>query len=188
MAHYRASISFQMSTEFPRDAMAINPHYSGDNPQALGDALKTALLAKQTVGAVQPFKIKIYDDEKAPPSYPLYQTENVAAARSYSWPREIALCLSFYSGFNRPRLRGRLYLPGALAGGTAGLSPTQAQMDEILSWKDVFKAPGTSGHQWVVWSKTEKLASIVTNCWVDNEWDTQRSRGLRPTERVTAVA
>jgi hypothetical protein len=188
MAHYRAAIAFQCDTDFPRDVVTINPHYSGDNPQALGDSLKAAILAAAGITPGTPFTIKIYDDEKAPPSYPLYTTSNPGTAHVNTIPREVALCLSYYSGFNRPSLRGRLYIPQILFGGTAGLKPTVGQQNAVLALKDVFKAPGTSGHQWVVWSKRNKLASIVTNVWVDDEWDTVRSRGLRPTTRVTAAA
>ena len=37
MSHYRAQISFQLDTLFPRDAMTINPHYTGVNPGALAN-------------------------------------------------------------------------------------------------------------------------------------------------------
>lgn len=187
MAHYRAQISFQMDTEFPKDAVSINPHYEGTNPQALADALKTNLLAHSNIGAVQPFKIKVYDAAAPPPSYPLAEASNVAAARVSTMPREVALCLSFYSGFNRPRLRGRVYIPGNLIPGTPGLRPTGTQMTSVLSWVDALNVPAGSVGKWEVWSKIEKAGSYVTNAWCDDEWDTMRSRGLSPTTRQERV-
>jgi hypothetical protein len=39
----------------------------------------------------------------------------------------------------------------------------------------------------VVYSRREKVARPVTNYWVDDEWDTVRSRGLRSSTRVTGT-
>ena len=185
MSVYRAQIALQLDTEFPRDAMTINPHYEGSNPQAIANALKTKLLAHPNVGAVQPFHIKIYDAEKPPPSYPLAAADNAVPTRPSGAPRELAMCLSYYSGFNRPRLRGRLFIPGTLLGGTPQTRPSLAQQNAAMAWADVFNIGSNTGI-WVVWSRTEKLGSVVTNVWVDDEWDCVRSRGLDPTSRVAA--
>ena len=184
MANYRAQISFQLDTLFPRDAMTINPHYSGVNPQALADALITRIAAIPAVGATQPMTVKVYDADKAPPSYPLASATAGSGTRASGWPREVALCLSYYSGFNRPSLRGRLYIPGAFSQGSAGVTPTTTQQDNILAWCDALIV-GTSIATWEVYSKKNKSgAGPVTHAWVDNEWDTQRSRGLRADSRV----
>src|SRR3954467_8574990 len=102
MATYRVQIAFQLDTALPRDAVTINPHYSGDNPQALGDALKVNLMANANVGATCPFTVKVYDALKAPPSYPLYTVSNGTGFLASTKPREVALCLSYYSTWNRP--------------------------------------------------------------------------------------
>lgn len=183
MSIYRAQISLQMDTEFPRDAISVNPHYDGTNPQALANALKTLLLAHPSVGAAQAFKVKVYDAEKLPPSYPLAESSNVVAARSSGAPREVALCLSYYSGFNRPRLRGRMYIPATILGGNLAQKPSQVQIDAALSWKDIFTV-GSATAIWVLWSRREKKASVVDHIWCDNEWDTIRSRGMDSTART----
>jgi hypothetical protein len=40
------------------------------------------------------------------------------------------------------------------------------------------------GTNWVVWSRKLKQANGVNHYWVDDEWDTVRSRGMRSTKRV----
>jgi hypothetical protein len=37
---------------------------------------------------------------------------------------------------------------------------------------------------WVTVSPTAGTSGVVTDGWVDNAWDTQRSRGAAPTMRI----
>lgn len=181
----RALISFPHESNLPKDVLTINPHYGQvDNPQALADKLKTNLIAITTISATVPFTIKVYDAEKPPPSFPLAQSQQTGTTPLASTPREIALCLSYYSSYNRPRYRGRLYIPYAYITGSLGARPTLAQRDFVLnSWGGaLFKnlPPNVGG---IVWSKRDAKAYGLTNMWVDDEWDIQRSRGLRGTVR-----
>jgi hypothetical protein len=166
--------------------MTITPHYNGDNAQALANALKANLLGYPAT-SLRPFKIKVYDALKAPPSYPLALAEQTAAPPTTTVPREIALCLSYYSTYNRPSYRGRLYLPAFLVGGSPGLRPTVAQRDEAIAFKAVLAAGLPAQHNWVVYSKKLGQSFGVSNVWVDDEWDTVRSRGLRGTVRTLAT-
>lgn len=184
MATYRVQISFPADSALPRDEMSITPHFSGDAPSALADALAQNLITFGSVGA-KPFKIKVYDALKAPPSYPLATQEQVGAAPATGVPREITMCLSYYSNFNRPSFRGRLYLPYTLIGGVAGTRPSTAQQQAVLDFSDVLTQGLPAGHRWVVWSKKNHQANDVTHIWCDNEWDTQRSRGMRGDARLT---
>jgi hypothetical protein len=36
-----------------------------------------------------------------------------------------------------------------------------------------------------IWSRTEAAVFEIDTCWVDNEWDTMRSRGTESTSRET---
>lgn len=182
--HFRAQISFQYDTAFPRDAISINPHYNGDNAQALADVLKTNLLAVPKIGATTPFKVRVYDAEKAPPSYPLGQAENVASPKLTSSPREVALCLSYYATWNRPGFRGRVFIPSFWISGSLGLRPTNAQQLEVVAMKNIFKSGLPSGTIWEVWSPTLKQGSGISHVWCDDEWDTMRSRGMKSTSRI----
>src|SRR3982751_2212245 len=110
MSIFRAQISFPADTALPRDQMSITPHYTGDNASALANWLKASLIAWPST-ATRPFKIKVYDAEKAKPNYPLATAEQTGTTPNTGAPREVCLCLSYFSTFNRKSWRGRLYLP-----------------------------------------------------------------------------
>jgi hypothetical protein len=187
MAIYRVQISFPVDGVLPADAMAITPHYFGDDAQALANVLKSNLSAFVPVGATKPFKIRVYDAQKPPPSYPLATAEQAGTPPTSGIPRELALCLSYYSQFNRPRLRGRLYIPQVLIGGTLGSRPSTTQIASALSWKDPLTQSLPGSHNLVVYSRVDDKANGVNNFWVDDEWDIVRSRGRKPTTRQTAT-
>lgn len=182
---FRVAIGFQVDSTLPRDVMQITPHFFGDDPQALADRLKTNLIAHTQV-TTKPFKIKVYNAEQAPPSYPLATAEQTGAPPSFAYPREVSICLSYYSTYNRPRYRGRIYLPAFLVGGTTGQRPTTTQITNALNFRTVLTNGLPTGHNWVVYSKTNGTSYGVSHAWVDDEWDIQRRRGLRPTTRQEA--
>lgn len=187
MATYRVQIGFQLDSTLPRDLVTINPHFNGDNPQALGDALKNNLIGFGPLGPTMPFTVKVYDALKPPPSYPLYTVSNGTGAATTAKPREVAMCLSYYSTYNRPTYRGRLYIPCGLIPGGLALRPTQSQIDSVLSWKTVFTNSMPAQHNWVIFSPKRGQADGVNHVWVDDEWDTVRSRGLKSTARTTGT-
>jgi len=164
--------------------MSITPHFFGDNAQGLANALKANLIAFPAV-ATKPFKIKVYDAQKAPPNYPLAMAEQTGTPPSTGAPREVCLVLSYYSTFNRKSYRGRLYLPLTLFGGAMGLRPSSAQQNAVLAFAGVLKTNLPAQHNWVVYSKKLNQSNGVTDYWCDDEWDIQRSRGMRGTTRVT---
>jgi hypothetical protein len=187
MAIYRAQIGFPVDSVLPKDVVTLNPHYVGDSPQALADGLKANLIANAQIANTRPFIIKIYDAQKAPPSYPLATATNGTGNSTSAMPREVALCLSFYATWNRPSFRGRLYIPAFFTGGTLNQRPTTPQITNCLGFKDTFGKSLPSGHFWAVYSPKLDSAAQINNVWVDDEWDTVRSRGLRSTTRQTAT-
>lgn len=185
MATYRVQIGFALDSSLPRDVVTINPHYVGDNAQALADALKANIIANANVGASAPFTIKVYDAAKAPPSFPIASATNPGTPLTSGSPREVCLCLSYYSVNNRPSTRGRLYIPYNFIGGSMGIRPTTTQRSTCLNWGNTLGKGLPSNHQWAVYShKLGGTGAVVTNTWVDDEWDIQRSRGLKPTTRT----
>jgi hypothetical protein len=55
-------------------------------------------------------------------------------------------------------------------------------------WNLVYKpVDHDTNWDWVLRSPSDHAFKPITNVWVDDEWDTMRSRGTRPTTRVTAV-
>jgi hypothetical protein len=176
----RCQIGFQNDSAFPRDVVTINPHYNSDDPQALVDTLKSRIIAQAPSGNSQVFTVKAYNAQKAPPSYPLAVATQGTGSYTTTWPREVALCLSYYAQFNRPSFRGRLYLPLAvIGGGAAALRPSAGQIGAALLWATILGEGMPAGTFWTVYSGVKNSDAKVTNAWVDNEWDTVRSRGMR---------
>jgi hypothetical protein len=187
MAIYRATISFQMGSSLPRDAVTINPHYFGDDAQGLADRLKANLIAHAPIGATTPFKVSVYDAQKAPPNFPLAVATQLTGFRPWTKPQEVAACLSYYSTWNRPRYRGRLYIPAEFLTGTLADKPTTTQMNDVLAWKTPLTTGLPAGTNWVVFSRRNNQSYGVDHIWCDNEWDTVRSRGVRASTRVLGV-
>lgn len=186
LAIYRVQISFPVDSNLPVDAMSINPHYFGDDAQGLADVLKNNLAAFASVGPSRPFTIKVYDAQKPPPNYPLATAVQAGTPINSVVPRELSLCLSYYSTYNRPRYRGRLYLPSPYITGAYGARPTGAQITEALSWRTPLTQGLPSAHNMVVYSRFLDQANGVSDFWVDDEWDIVRSRGRKPTTRSEA--
>lgn len=186
--NFRITMQFPQDGALARDIVTINPHFSGDNAAALLDALSTNLIAWPGT-ATATHTLKAYDADHAKPNYPIAIKEHIDTTPGNDRPREIALCLSYFVTFNRPSYRGRLYLPSRWITGVPGQRPSAGQITEALSFgSTVLSKNLPTGHRWIVWSaKLKQNMGPVGNIWVDDEWDTVRSRGLRPTARQTAV-
>jgi len=132
--------------------------------------------------------VTAYNHEGSAPHYPLGTwTNDVGNHQPSASPREVALCLSFYADHNTPRHRGRIYLCPATAHATQlGTIPTETLMQKALDMATEFKNLGGANVDWQVWSKTDNTGRNVQEAYVDNEWDTVRSRGFRATTRFTA--
>lgn len=193
--HIRAQISWSVGTMLPRDVMTIDPcfrHHAvlpGDDPnwQNLADDLGNALDAWLPQPAGRQQVVKLYEIGQPQPNRPrAIHVLHANQSPEGSVPREICLCLSFNGGQNTPRQRGRLYLPfwAVSNGATVGVRPTQAHMDKLATLPPVFANLGGANVDWIVWSVVNASATQVSSWFVDDEWDTQRRRGLRPTARV----
>jgi hypothetical protein len=138
---------------------------------------------------------KFYDLEDPEPRAPVYQqTWALAVAPALqAVPPEVSLCVSFQgdqvSGQPQARRRGRNYLPfvGSTSVGADG-RPDAACVASALAWGsnllDYSLVPGNP--TWVVNSTFGvplEFTVEITNVWVDNEFDTQRSRGRDATTR-----
>lgn len=197
MARYRAQVSLPMDTAFPRDAMVVTPCFKttaiGDaGAQSIADDLCAGV--ETWFGAAVNCTTKLYDLDETPSGPPVAQkTVNGGASPLTSQcPRDVALCLSFYADSNTARRRGRLFLPAPWvlkhsATSSVGREPTTAQQTACKDWATIMAGIGGLVCDWVVWSGASHDAHTVTNYYVDNEWDTQRKRGLRPTSRITGT-
>jgi hypothetical protein len=187
MPVWRLQTSFGFDTAFPRDKMMITPHFDDhgalSDPDGLCEDLATAL-DTWNPGTCE-ITVKAYDAKGTPPVFPAGEhVVNLGNTPVTSVPREICLCLSFYAERNRPRYRGRLYIPCAAFGAAMALRPSAPNRTKVGDLVPIFAGLGGVDVDWVVFSRTDNTARKVTNWWVDDEWDIQRRRGMRPTTRL----
>lgn len=114
-------------------------------------------------------------------------------------PLEVALCMSFENVVDdvpaRNR-RGRVYIGPLQDAMTedAGHLPhpnnnlLNAVFDFGTSLLDQSIASADPHVTWSVWSRVNAALHNVAGGWVDNEWDTQRRRGARATDRAFFTA
>lgn len=166
----------------------ITPHFNDSgattDPDGLCNDLANALSAFFT--GAREINVKAYDAQGTVPVFPQGDaTVNAGLAPASTAPRELAVCLSFFSERNLPRQRGRLYIPYQLLGGGAPSTarPTLAIRDSVALLVPIFTDLGGADVDWCVYSRRDDTARPVTNWFVDDEWDVIRSRGLRPSDR-----
>lgn len=190
MAIYRLQCVIGADSPNIRDRFVITPHFSVPavaDEQSLTDDLSTALAAYFSGG--REVRVTAYDAQGTPPVYPVGDTtRNVGTYPISDTVRELALCLSFYSGANRPRRRGRLYVPLAAIGMTpSGVRPTSTPQNKVGALAPILANLGGVDVDWCVYSRADDQGYPVSNWYVDDEWDIVRTRGLRPTTRITGT-
>jgi hypothetical protein len=107
-------------------------------------------------------------------------------------PEEVAVALSFHADKTDPRQRGRVFcgplnqLVMQSGGGGNLLSRVDPDFCTNLGISaEAFRVDNEPDHPWVVWSRADLALYEVTGGWVDNAFDTIRSRGERATVRTT---
>lgn len=109
-------------------------------------------------------------------------------------PSECAICLSFASdpvtGVPAARRRGRVFIGPLSSGLLVGSSPARPDLVQLQSvldgYIDAITAVGTDDLTAVVWSRTSGDVFPVARAWIDDEFDTMRSRGTRATTRLSS--
>lgn len=109
-------------------------------------------------------------------------------------PLEVAVCSSYAAsggvGIASSRRRGRVYF-GPI--NTAVLS-TATELPTVDSTfrsrladasNTVLEDSTTEGWPWAVWSRADAAAHPIVRGWIDNEFDTQRRRGVSATSRTS---
>lgn len=137
--------------------------------------------------------VKIYDIAGAAPNYPLFELNfNLASAvPGIGLPMEVALAVSYSNvsetGVARARRRGRIYLSGwGDASNDDGRPTTTVYEGLATAYDDYVDAQNAvADFQAGVWSRVNGIVYGIETVWCDNEWDTQRRRGGRPTDRYT---
>jgi hypothetical protein len=190
-ATYKFVLSTWLDGVEPRDALQITPtfHHKLASPNLTSmanDLLNGWETFCQTNVRLVQMRCTIYDLQGTPPVYPAAQVERRTGAQIPATSnRDIAVCLSAYADNNRPRYRGRLYIPLCVT----GLAPTGANVsstirDKIGTLVPLFEGLGGADWDWGVYSRVDNAFRKYTNWWVDDQWDTQRRRGRRSGQRT----
>lgn len=189
---YRAQIAVQVDDTLPRNQMVVTPHFhstGGFPPDQLADQLAANTLAY--LGTSAHVIVKVYLEDGIPGHHPPLGEATAGGTADVlvsNVPRELALCLSYYAGSNRPRTRGRLYIPVLWTQTTTvGKRPAAGDIADTMSFATtVLLPPASIQYMWCVWSTVDKVGTVVTTYWVDDEWDIQRRRGMRSTTRQSS--
>jgi hypothetical protein len=181
------------TSNLPRDRIIHTVHFKTLDPVFDADhadiAADIATLFDQTLPPITGFgswEVKVYDEGDAMPREP--RAVHTLAQRtpgSGATAREVALCLSFFADRNLPRYRGRIYM-GPMTSGI-GERPSSQQTGYGTALANGLAGIGGLDIQWCVKSRADGEYRQVTDFWIDDEWDTQRRRGLKATTRVAGT-
>lgn len=197
---YKFTVSMPVSTALARDRVTNTFHMEHITGGLFDTDLEAicqdiaAMYQARYGHADKEIQVKAYDTD-AVPNYPRADVVvNPGAIWTNNHPREVALCLSFAGSHRgRARERGRLYLCPFLQ--TTITIDFERPNDPLLDWALAFYTtanqsfPDLGGVDWKfgIYSRVEKKFTQAQQAWVNDEWDTQRRRGLRESKRVTAT-
>lgn len=215
MARLRAVVTLPWTSGLPEDVSVNTFHFlTGTNPASVAELneIVTDLTAfynsdfgtpgNPVGGYLSPLvsrdasacSIEIFDLADVPPRQPVHvgTFTLVASADPNLLPPEVALCASFQgdpiSGVPQSRRRGRVFIgPLNMASDAATTGRPTAAFQEALvdAMEGIVGLLVGSGVAWTVYSRTSDAMSAVSNGWVDDEWDTVRSRGRDATSRLS---
>lgn len=174
--------------------VTIDPTASTDWQQ-IADDVKGAWLVGQQVymTGIDRIQVKVYSMEDAEPRHPKAESlSNVELVGT--GVRETALCMSFRGAGQTPRDRGRIFL-GPFSSSNQSERPTTSVRSTCLALASRLADIGGTNVDWSVFSPTTYAVEgnygaafkPVKFAWVDDAWDTQRSRGLPPLARTTVT-
>lgn len=144
--------------------------------------------------------VRLYDLSLPVPRVPvLDETDNpvVGSGSTNGLPAEVAVCISFQaqktSGLSQARRRGRLFIGPLNQTCIAAAAEARPHADVITIFRSAASSLAVASAASTAWTwgvHSEKFGSFapVHDVWVDNAFDTQRRRGLRPTVKNTQLA
>lgn len=207
MAIFLFTANFPGLSGLPEDVIVNTFHFEGGgaDPGNVVDMIDDFYITVPTAGGTSTiasymsndsvddtYTIRGYDLSDPIPRIPVIEESRslVGLGTTEGLPRELAICASYQatrlSGVNQARRRGRLYIGGlGDAANIDGMVQTAYTTTISRKMSDLRDAAIASvSWSWVVYSPTSSSAAVVDNGWVDNAWDVQRRRGVRPTVRT----
>ena len=152
-------------------------------------AYNLPVMRQRLNGAYAGMTIKAYNlpSGNPPTSGPPIEVKNYALPPvSIDGPCELALALSYSAdddAAGTPKRRGRIYLPWH--SNDVRMRPTGAMVATVLDFGEALAQAGNAGNStWHMFSPTDNVTRKIESISCDNEWDTQRRRGLRATFRT----
>lgn len=199
MAQYRVQIYQRATGGIPRDDI-VNSFYLDTDLDGIFDADEgaTGLLHDAVALWTSPdlplsnqaswISGKAYNLADPEPREPVAEVSWLAssAQRPASGPRDVALCLSYFADRNLPRNRGRMYI-GPLPSQNLTMRPDSTLRGALANLAEGISGLGGPNVQWVQRSTVLNRFANVTDYWIDDEWDTQRRRGLRASTRTAGT-
>lgn len=195
--HVRAKVVWQFHDSDPKNTWTINPCFrvsdsfgfaTPEISQGLADDLREGLATWSAVA--HRLTVSLYDIQGAVPNYPkaVSEDDSVSIKEPNGIP-QAACCLSFFSGQNVKRKRGRLYIPAGIATSDAptlgSYFASSTVRNKIAALVPIFTGLGGVNVDWIVWSSAANAAGKVTDWWVDDSWDIIRSRKLKAVQART---
>jgi len=163
-----------------------------------GDAIVDFFGAVRVAGALRGratggHDIKFYAADGSVPNYPFEERAFSlgVAPGDYVLPSEVSLCVSYANdtenSVQRARRRGRIYISGWNSTNNSTGRPTTATTEDLADAFQVYAQAVNviTDATAVVYSRTNVIGYALERTWVDNEWDTMRSRGGKSTARET---
>lgn len=192
MGIYKAVVSTWADGLAADDAIQVTPTFRTETGESGLDALAQEILDKwqlylSSTHSNSQTRVTLYvADNPTPPNYPVAQKEeNSGVSVASTTNRDIALCLSYYSQVNRPRHRGRLYVPCAIANlVTSSARPSAGVQTRVGDLATVLAGVGGTNVTWGLYSTIDHVFRPTTHWWVGNAWDSQRRRGQKETARL----
>lgn len=192
---YFNSLTAPEGSDLPDLAAAVQGFYA-DVP-SIGGSSVAAYMA--TTSDSENAHIKIYDMADEIPREPLYDAFYNPGAHGgvggNTIPTELAVCLSYSaapaSGVPMARRRGRLFLGPWQQSAISSSNTTNAVVNPLLQTailgaaSDLAATSSALGWVWCVHSTAGAFAAPIATAWVDDAWDIQRRRGIKPTSRQT---
>lgn len=205
--HYRVQVVFQGKSGLPEDVFINNFVFRNDglpNAAVMADTVETMLQAFYTGtpsavttpisqylawDGISGVTMRQYDLGQAPPRLPTVRENllSVGIQNGDTLPREVAACLSYESEKRGPRGRGRIFLgPLSTQGMTSsdGVTRVSQPFRQAVADRALDLVNSTENATWVLLSPTDGDTSRIVGGYVDNAFDTQRSRGAAPSTRT----